>query len=306
MCSSDLNEMVQDNPESFKSLVPQAMDRLTELDNERFSNYVAKSAVNYMQSQGISTQFGLIDAFLPSIPDFPGKNQLIQAIQKVYNTIGGLETLAAKQIGTPTLSTNGNGAQPGADGSDLDAREQNVVRMEWNQTAGSANIKLRDSEMARAAGARKITLTDQEKSDIKTAVKEEFETRLAANRAYGAAMQGFIRNQNQRAYFDRAASEGKKLLPSIVARHTNAVIDKRATAAKAAKPVANGNGARAQTTTVKSPNGESAQWLSGSPRSVGKRVDLMRTSNTMLNRGEAYLVGEEGLYKWKVKSALTQ
>ena len=48
----------------------------------------------------------------------------------------------------------------------------------------------------------------------------------------------------------------------------------------------------------------SIQWLSGSPRSVGKRVDMMRTSNSMLLRGEAYLVGEKGLFKWKVKSAL--
>jgi hypothetical protein len=159
--------------------------------------------------------------------------------------------------------------------------------------------------MTRAAGTRKVTLTEQEKTKIKAAVKEEFETRLAANRQYGEAMQGYLRNKNQRAYNERAASEGKKLLPSIVTRHTNAVIDERQKAA-AAKPATNGNGAqRTTTTTTKGSNGEAIQWLAGSPKTVGKQVDYMRTSNAMLNRGEAFLKGEKGLFKWKVKSVST-
>src|SRR5215469_268579 len=300
-----LDEMVTDNPGSFKSLVPQAMDKLAELDNERFSNYVAKSATNYLQSQGIDVNFALLDAFLPSIPDFPGKNQFIDALQKVYSTIGGLKTLASKQIGAPNVTQPGNGTQNGTQNSDLDAREQNVLRMEWNQTAGSANVKLRDAEMTRAAGARKVTLTESEKSEIKSAVREEFETRLAANRNYGDAMRGYLRNKNQTEYNKRAASEGQKLLPSIVARHTNAVIDKRQKVTMSGKPGANGNGARPAPQPTKDPSGNLVQWLSGSPKSVGKQVDFMRTSNAMLNRGEAYLRGEKGLFKWKVKSALT-
>jgi hypothetical protein len=300
-----LDEMVADNPESFKLLVPQAMDKLAELDNPRFSHYVAKSTVNYLQSQGIATNFGMIDAFLPSIPDFPGKNQLINAIQGVYKTISGLETLASKQIDAPTLSTSTNGAQNSTQNGDLDAREQNVLRMEWNQTAGSPNVKLRDEEMTRAATARKITLTDAEKTEIKSAVKEEFETRLAGNPAYGNAMQGFLRNRNQRAYADRAASEGKKLLPSIVARHTNAVIDKRTKAAASAKPVTNGNGARPQAQPVKDGSGNLVQWLSGPPKTLGLRIDHMRSNRAQLERGEGYIIGEKALHKWKVKSALS-
>jgi len=58
-----LDEMISDHPESFKSLVPQAMDRLAELDNERFSNYVARSAVSYLQSQGSEVEFAVLNEF---------------------------------------------------------------------------------------------------------------------------------------------------------------------------------------------------------------------------------------------------
>ena len=277
-----LDEMLSDHPESFKSLVPQAMDRLAEVDNERFSNYVAKSAVNYLQSQGIDVQFAMIDAFLPAIPQFPGKEQLIEAIKSIYGSVSGLKSLAAKQIGAPNVAQRSPGDQNGNQGGDLDAREQNITRYEWNRTAGQANVSLRDSEMTRAAGTRKVTLTDAEKSKIQTAVKEEFETRLAANRNYGQAMQGYLKNKNQRAYNERAASEGQKLLPSIVARHTNAVIDERTKAQAAARPATNGNVPRGTQPAAKDGNGNLIQWLSGAPKSVGKQVDHMRTTRSML------------------------
>ena len=300
-----VEELFTDHPESAKTLTTQAMDRLAELDNERFSNYVAKSAVNYMQSQGIDVEFALLDAFLPSVPDFPGKKQFVDALNKIYGTIGGLKTLASKQIANPNVKTGTPGAQDAPQGSDLEIREQNVRRSEWNQTAGQPNVQLRDSEMTRAAGARKITLTDAEKTKIRSAVREEFETRLAANRQYGDTMRGYLKNNNQREYNKRAAAEGQKLLPSIVARHPNAVIDERARTAATTKPAPNGNGQqRTTTTTTKDSQGNAIQWLSGAPKTVGKQVDYMRTSNAMLLRGEAYLKGEKGLFKWKSKTVL--
>jgi hypothetical protein len=152
--------------------------------------------------------------------------------------------------------------------------------------------------MTRVAANRKMTLTDAEIKNIKSVVREEFDTRLSADRRYGEAMRGYIAAGNKRAYIDRASSEGKKLLPSIVARHTNAELDKRATAKPAAKattngakPAVNGNGARADAT--------GAVWLAGSPASQGLQVDYNRTTQGMLLRNEAYVQGKKELHKWK-------
>ena len=60
------------------------------------------------------------------------------------------------------------------------------------------------------------------------------------------------------------------------------------------------------TQPTKDNSGNLVQWLSGPPKTVGKQVDYMRTSNSMLVRGEAYLKGEKGLFKWKQKSAMVQ
>lgn len=296
-----LEEMIADHPESFKSLVPQAMDRLAQLDNERFSNYVARSAVGYLNSQGLPVEFAILDEFLPSLPDFPGKNRLIQAIQKVYGAFNSLETLAAKQLPDPNRQNPADSGNVDERGNDLTQREMNITRYEWNRTAGQANVQLRDAEMTKVAAARKVTLTEQEKSEVKAAVRDEFEARLAANPRYGETMQGYLRSRNQREYNKRAASEGQKLLPSIVARHTNAVLDKR-TAAKQNSGGAKTSSNAAPSHPVKDSSGNLIQWLSGSPKSLGKQVDYMRTTNAMLQRNEAYLKGEKPLFKWKARA----
>jgi hypothetical protein len=297
-----IDELMTDSPESFKSMVPAAMDKLAQLDNARFSNYIAKSAVAYLDSTGIPVEWAVMDEFLPAMPDFPGKARLIQAIQKVYASYKGLSDIAAKspeapKVGKPSEAGTGDDRE-----ANLSQREFNITRTEWNRNAGSSNVSLRDSEVSRIASSRKITLTDGEKKNINAAIKDEFETRLAANRNYGQAMQDYIKKGNQRAYADRAASEGKKLLPSIVARHVNAEIEKRTAAAP--KGTANPNGAKpnGQAAPVKDGSGNLIQWLSGHPKTLGKRVDLMRTSNSMLSRNEAYVVGEKQLFKWKART----
>lgn len=298
-----IQELFTDHPESAKTLTTQAMDRLAELDNERFSNYVAKSAVSYLQNQGIDVQFAMIDAFLPSIPEFAGKQQFVESIKSIWKSLGGLKELASKQIANPTKTTP---LEQGKTGGDLEQREQNVLRKEWNSTAGSANITLRDSEMTRVSGTRKVTLTDQERTEIRNGVREEFEARLQAQPRYGEAMRGYLKSGNQRAYNERAASEGQKLLPSIVARHTNAAIDKRTQQKAPTNGAKSTNGVKpAVQTATKDGSGNLVQWLSGPPKTVGKQVDYMRTSNAMLVRGEAYLKGEKGMFRWKAKSALT-
>lgn len=295
-----VEELFTDHPESAKNLTVQAMDRLATLDNARFSNYIARSATSYLQGEGVDVNFAMIDAFMPSIPDFPGKEQMLQAIRSIYGSIKGLKDIAGKKI-EDTAKPSETESQRTDNGATIDQREQNLTRREWNQTAGNANVALRDLEMTRAAGARKITLTDQEKTDIKSAVREEFETRLAANPRYGQTMQGFIKSGNRREYDKRAKAEGEKLLPSIVARHTNAAIDKRTTA----KP-ASSNGAvkpAAQAQPVKDGSGNLVQWIAGPPKTIGLQVDHNRQRPGMMARGEAYIVGQKAVHKWKVRTA---
>jgi hypothetical protein len=295
-----LQEMVEDNPESFKSLVPQAMDRLAELDNDRFSNYIARSAVSFMNAQGIPVEFAVLDEFLPSIPDFPGKARVIQALQKVYKAFNSLETLASKQIPTTAKTAGENGADANQNNADAGL----VDRIEaWNSRAGKPNEELNVSEMNRAASARKVTLTDAEKKQIRASVAEEFNSRLASNRQYGQTMQGYLKSGNRREYEKRAAAEGQKLLPSIVARHTNAAIDKR-TAAGATKTSTGTTKTTTPSQPVKDGSGNLIQWISGPPKSVGLQVDHNRQRPGMMARGEAYIVGQKAVHHWKVKTAM--
>jgi hypothetical protein len=293
-----VDELFTDHPDSAKELSIRAMNKLAQLDNERFSSYIAQSAAAYLNDQGLPVEFAVLNEFLPSLPDFPGKNRVIQAIKNVYKAVTGLDAIAAKKFES---KANPESTQTATQGSDLEQREANITRYEWNRTAGQANVTLRDAEIARAAGSRKVTLTEKEKSDIKAAVREEFESRLAANRAYGDAMKGYLKNKNQRQYNDRAAAEGKKLLPSIVARHTNAVIDKRTTAKPATTTTAKTTSAAAG--PVKDGNGNLIQRIAGPPKTLGLQVDHTRQRPGMMARGEAYIVGQKALHKWTVRTA---
>jgi hypothetical protein len=292
-----VDELFSDHPDSAKMITTQAMDRLAELDNPLFSNYIARSATSYLQNQGVDVKFALIDAFWPSVPNFPGKDQVTEAIKSIFDSLGGLKAIAAKQI---PATAKQNPTETGDKTGDLAQREQNLLRNEWNQTAANPNKQLRDSEMTRAAGARKVTLTAQEHTEIRNAVREEFETRLAANPRYGQEMQRFLASGNRREYEKRAKSEGEKLLPSIVARHTNAVIDKRTSTAKPA------NGTTKPATPaqpVKDTSGNLVQWISGPPKTVGLQVDHNRQRPGMMARGEAYIVGQKAMHRWKVRTA---
>jgi hypothetical protein len=112
-------------------------------------------------------------------------------------------------------------------------------------------------------------------------------------------LKGYVDANNKRAYVDRVSSEGKKMLPSMVQRHVNAVLDGRPKA-----------GAKEQAKSgVKQPAAEIRQdavgtsWLSGSPASLGLQVDYSKTTQGMMMRNEAYIKGRSGLHKWKARVA---
>ena len=99
------------------------------------------------------------------MPDFPGKNRFVQAIQKMYAAVSGLETIAAKQIPNPEAKQSAQTTQ----GGDIEQREQNVLRYEWNRTAGSANSTfcVIPENGSSQRNQKKVTLTEQEKKEIK-------------------------------------------------------------------------------------------------------------------------------------------
>jgi len=300
-------QMLEANPEAFQQLIPRAMDEFARVNPEGFSAYVAKSAKGYLDGKQIPLQFAILQTFVPNMPDFPGKDRVIAAINEIYGAVSGLDEMAAKPI-APKLAEGTQKQTGGIDQREerLTQKEMDITRREWNGETHQVGTGLRDSEMQRLATAQKVTLDDSDKAKIRAAVLEEYNARCAANTKYGQAMRGYIQAGNKRAYIDRATSEYRKLIPSITARHTQAVIDaKKAAGTQKQTQNANGNGQQRQTTTQRTTDhsGNLAQWISGHPKTIGKRVDLLRTTNAMLNRNEAYIVGEKGLFKWKPKTA---
>jgi hypothetical protein len=299
-------DMISANPESFQALAPAAMDEFARINPEGFSAYVAKSATGYLNGKQIPLQFAILDTFLPSMPDFPGKERLVAAIQAIYGAFEGLDKMAQGQI----APKKGEGQPQQAGGIDqreerISAKEMDLTRREWNADSGLKGGTLRDAEMNRIAATQKVTLDDADRAKIKAAVGEEFNARLAANARYGQAMRGFLQAGNRRSYIERVNSEAAKMVPGITARHTQAVIDakKAAGAAKAsasgAKPVSAKSG-NAQPSNGS--NGNLVQWLSAHPKTLGKMIDHARTSYSMLQRNEAYLMGENNLFKWKARA----
>ncbi len=173
---------------------------------------------------------------------------------------------------------------------------------EWQAETSRPGHELRENEINRIATGQKATLTEQDKVKIRSAVTEELNARLAADTRYGQAMRGYLQAGNRRAYSDRALSEYKKLIPSITRRHTQAAIDEKKSH-PAPKQAVNGKVAQPLPKATQDSNGNLIQWLSGPPRTVGKQVDYGRTTNSMLQRNEAYIKGEKALFKWKVRTA---
>jgi hypothetical protein len=142
-----------------------------------------------------------------------------------------------------------------------------------------------------------MQLTERERTQVLAAINEEYQTRLQASASYRNAMKGFVDANNRQAYMERAASEGKKLIPSIVQRHVNAVLDGR----PKNQPVQKSNGTQ-KSVPVERRDATGVTWLAASPNSMGMQIDLGRTTHRMLIDNTAYIKGKPGVYKWKNRS----
>ena len=302
-----IKDMIAANSESFQKLVPMAMDEFAEVNPDAFSGYVARSAKGYLDGKQIPLKFAILETFLPSMPDFPGKDRVVEAIQAIYGAFDGLDKMAKNPI-TPKKA-EGQAEQPGTLNQNQDTTEGLTIRAnraEWQPAAQAEGIKIRTAEMNRVAAQQKVTLDDADREKIRVAVNEEVNTRLSVNERYKQAMRQYLLNGNRKAYVDRATSEQQKIVAGITQRHTQAVIDaKKAAGASSMRQNGNVNGQKTvqNAQPTKDGAGNLIQWLSGHPKTLGKQVDLRRTTNGMLARQEAYLVGEKGLYKWRPKTA---
>lgn len=295
-----VTELATVNPVSFQKLVPLALDQFSKMNPEGYSAIVAKAAAGYMQSEGIPTQWAILNAFLPNMPDFAGKDQVLEAIRTVYRTVSSLDTMAAQKWEPKgDQQPSGQMGDPKSEGDSLQDRELRVTLREWNPEVSRPGVEMRNQEMDRIAASQKITLTDADKKKIGAAVTEELNARLAADSRYGQAMRGYLQAGNRKGYADRALSEYKKLVPSITRRHTQVVIDEKKTQPAAKAAVNGAKVAQPLPAATKDTNGNLIKWLGGHPRTQGKEIDLARTSNSMLQRNEAYLKGEQGLFKWR-------
>jgi hypothetical protein len=295
-------QMVEANPEAFQKLVLPALNKFAEMNPEGYSSIISQAAVGYLDSNQIPLMFQILDTFLPGMPDFPGKPQVLEAINRVYQSFEALRGMAGKPI-APKGGENGAQKSGGLDQREetLRAREHAATRSEWQAETERPGIELREQTMNRVAAAAKVTLTEAEKDKIRSAVREEINARCAADRRYGEAMRAYVDAANKKAYQDKAASMYKLHIPGATTRHTQAVIEERKTAPK---PAANGNlqpktATPAPRGTQPDGNGNLIQWISGHPRTLGKDVDYTRTTQGMLLRNEAYLKGERALYKWR-------
>ena len=295
--------LASSNPQSFQNLVVPAVNKFAEVNPEGYSALIAKATVQYLASNGLPVQMQILDAFLPLMPEFNGRQQLLGAIDHVKALMGALEGMASKPI-APKLPEGGQRQSSGIDNDPnrLAERELSITMREWQAETSRPGHELRENEINRIATGQKATLTEQDKVKIRSAVTEELNARLAADTRYGQAMRGYLQAGNRRAYSDRALSEYKKLIPSITRRHTQAAIDEKKSQ-PAPKQAVNGKVAQPLPKATQDSNGNLIQWLSGPPRTVGKQVDYGRTTNSMLQRNEAYIKGEKALFKWKVRTA---
>ena len=292
-----IEEVATDYPDAFPQLAISAMDKFATLNNEAFSTYVAKSAFGYLSQQQIPQQFALLDRFLPESSADPATQIVIDAFKVIKTGLQGLGTMAAKNldIKKPVAKTD---AQGNPKETDIASREHNIRRQEWDMEASPVNRQLRDTELQQILTSRKAQLTEKERTQVLAAIKEEFDTRMSLHKN---TLKGFVDANNKRAYTDRVTSEGKKMLPSMVQRHVNAVLDGRPKngAKTEVKP-----GQKQQPVADQGrKDATGAVWLSGSPASLGLQVDYNKTTQGMMVRNEAYIKGKSGIHKWKARVA---
>ena len=213
---------------AFMKLAPAVFDKFRELNKEGYSAYVSQVFFADMRENELPMTIRLLGSVLGratlSEPDKAEAQELYSALTGYVNRIG---EYAKKQIMPPTVT-----AKPGADqrAADLDTREQNIRRQEW-ETATSKNHSRIFNEAWRRLNARVPAGKEQ-------AVKDLYDVRLkqalAAKKDFDPMMNRYF-NAKQKDGFVRLHESTFKDVVPLVLRTTLAEFGVGARKAPAAK-----------------------------------------------------------------------
>jgi len=280
-------------PNAFQAMMPNALAKFAEVNPEGHSAYIAKATMGYLNESETPLQFSILRTFLPQLPAGPVTDQIIQACEKIFGTVQGLKGFADKPI-TPKFEPKTQ-EQPGIDQNSLADRELRVTLNEWNMEFASPGINMVLSEAKKVPGGSK--LSEKEQKEVMGRVSEELDARLKVDKTYGAAMQSYLKAGNKTAFNQRLQSERKKLIPGATRR---AVDDVVATRPKNAPKPAAAAPAKAGAPAGAKPLQGAVQYsrIAGHPSTQGLKIDLNRTSNSMLVKQQAYVSGQNNPVTW--------
>lgn len=281
-----VEKLAEAEPNAFQQIAPAVFRKFAELNPEGYSAYVSQAVVSHLNAAEVPLQFSILKAFIPQLPEGPAKEQIVQAVEAIYGSFDSLKQLASKPVTKPFTAPTQEAAKP-QNGVDPG---QDMTRREWNLSVQREGVDMVLTEASRLAG--KTPLSEKEKQDVLGKVNEELEARLTANRKYGEAMQGYLKNNNRSAYIQRIQSERKQMIPAATRRAVDDVVAARVKpAAKVADPTK-------PAAKVNNQHTVDFRRIAGHPKTQGMTVDLNRTPNHMLLKKQAFVKGEEKPVQW--------
>lgn len=296
--SKVVNQMIEANPESFQKLVPAAMDRFAEVNPEGFSTYICKSVSGYLNEAQIPLQMALLERVLPAQSDDPSLQTVIDAFKSIKGVFDQIKTTANNQIQPKAIQKQSQQQQEGATGgTSLETREMNVLHDEWLRDIRPRSESFMVSEVQKVAPKTKFT--QSEVSSIKSAIREEINARVTANSGYQNKVKAFLKAKNKTGYAMTVESEHKKIIPGAVKRAVDDILAKRKTSL-GKKTTQQASTAQNKTSqTIQPSTNNRFESIAQSPTRLGMKVDMRKTSNEMLARNEAYIIGRTNPVKWK-------
>ncbi len=287
-----VNKLFEAGPEAFENIAPVVLRKYAESNPEAYSAQVAQAVVQHMNGAEVPLQFRILSTFLPQLPDGPAKDQVIQACEAIYGWSEGLKGLSQKKIEPKQVpqaqskqNTQNNGVDPAVD----------LTRREWNLETRDEGVNMvLSAAQKEVAALKKSGLSDTEKKSVMAKVGEELDARLLMDNNYKTSMQAYLKSGNKGAYQQLMKSKRAAIIPAAVKRAVQDVLGERP--AKVAAQPANGK----QPATGLKPVQGATQFrkIAGPPKTVGLITDLNRTPNSMFQKRQAYIKGEDRPVTW--------
>lgn len=301
-----INQMIEANPGSFQKLIPEAMDRYSELNPEGFSTYICRSVSGFLDGAQIPLQLALLARVLPEKSDDPGLQTVIDAFGSIKKVVDEIQSAAARKIEPknatavdPAKTQNGN--RPS-----LEDREIVVTDNEWVSRNRGWSDNYASEEAMKHAG--KTRFTPAEVSSIQKFIRQEVKSRLEADPSYANKMKGFVKAKNETAWKMARESKLKNIIGGSNGAAARAVADVLAKrkAAGAKKPATNAatKPGQTQNQSANQGSGKNFEWISDSPSRLGLKVDFRRGG--MMGKDKdgnesAFVVGRSIPVKWRKK-----